>query len=487
MARISNKFAIYITGGRFISMLAGFLMPVVLVRVMPKGNYGLTSQFLTLYTSIYTIAAMGLHTNLFFFCNTDDQRKMNKYVTNTLFLLLLFGVITGFLLFLSPVKQLLFGDSELGKHSDLIILCIALATIMNVVSPLNTIRQDKWGALLYPGFVTFGRLGAILYSAMMFRDIHHLFFCLFIFQCLISAAILLYVRFKTKLELDFSLMKEQLVYSLPFGLAVALQLVSNYFDKLVCIRMLTPAEYAIYGIAFLSIPGINQIYDSLCQVNIVNMSNSFRSGRIVEIQPLYGSFVIKTLSFSVPVILVVALFSEEIMTFLYTSSYVSAAMYFRLYSLTFLTSMLGAGTVLRSLGKTKLSMYAYFITCVVGMPITFFLIKYYGTTGAIIGAMINIILPRFIQMYFEANSLKLSLGDFLPWKVILSIMTYSLMFLIPLVVLKISFDQSIWICIFESSLYIIIVYLIFVKKDIFTIKKNVIFCFFETIKLRLHL
>lgn len=454
-------------------MLAGFLMPVILVRLMSQENYGLTSQFLTLYTSIYTIAALGLHTNVFFFCPSADKEQSDKYITNTLFLLLLFGIISGLILIIPQITHLVFGDSELSKHSDLIIMSIALATVMNVVSPLNTIRQDKWGALLFPGLVAFGRIGTIIYCALVFHDIRQMFFWLFIFQCIITVSILLYTRLQSRFRLDFNLMKDQLCYSLPFGFAVALQLLSNYFDKFVCIRALTPTEYAIYGVAFLSIPGISQIYDSLCQVNIVNMSHSYRSNKVNEILPQYGNFVIRILSFSVPIILIVSLYAEEIMEFLYTQSYISAAPYFRLYSLTFLTSILGAGTILRSMDKTKYAMYAFLLACIIGLPTTYYLIIKFAATGAICGAMINMMLPRFIQMIFEVHATGSTIKTYLPWNLIAYIFGGSLLLLVPFILIKCLIQPNIWICMLESIVYISLLYFIFVQKGIFIVSKSV--------------
>lgn len=472
MDGISNKFAFYITGGRILSMLAGFIMPVVLVRIMSQEDYGLTSQFLTLYTSIYTIAALGIHTNIFYFCPSAGKEKSDKYVANTLILLIVFGMLCGILLFIPPITNLVFGDSELGHHSDLIILSVALATIMNIVSPISTIRQDKWGALLFPGFIAFGRIGAIMCSVLMFRDIHQMFLWLFIFQCVISLTIIFYAKKETKLKCNIGMMKEQLIYSLPFGIAVALQLFSNYFDKFVCIRFLSPAEYAIYGAAFLSIPGITQIYDSLCQVNIVNMSNSFRQGRVSDIIPQYANFVIKTLSFSVPLILVVALYAEEIMSFLYTPAYQTAAPFFRLYSLTFLASMLGAGTILRSMGKTKLSLCSFIVTCLIGLPSTYYLVKLFGTSGSIWGAVINIMLPRFIQMFFEIHVTNSNIVTFLPWKKISEIVCYSLGLLIPLIVIKYYFNFDIWVCIVEGGLYVVLTFCCLISRNLFILNMD---------------
>ena len=243
---------------------------------------------------------------------------------------------------------------------------------------------------------------------------------------------------------------------------------------MICIHFLTPADYAIYAIAFLSIPGINQIYDSLCQVNIVNMSRSYHSGNREEIATLYGDFVIKTLSFSVPIILVVALFSEEIMSFLYTKSYVSSAPYFRLYSLTFIFSMLGAGTILRSMNKTKLSLIAFIITCIIGLPTTYFLVRNYGKDGAILGAMINILLPRFIQMGMEVHSLRLPFAQFLPFKKAIQILFPALMALIPLYLIKKNSFPNIFTCFLLSIIYVTILYWYYLNKNIFVIQKEII-------------
>lgn len=481
MAQISNNFAIYITGGRLISMLAGFIMPILLVRVMSQTDYGLTSQFLTLYTAVYTIAALGIHTNVLFFCPSSVRNKSDKYVTNTIFLLIVFGFMTGLILFIPFVKLAVFGNSELGNYSDYIILSISLATIMNIVSPLNTIRQDKWGALLFPGIVAFFRIGTIVACALIIQDVYSMFLWLFVYQCVISSLILLYMGYNTHFSLDFRLMKEQLIYSLPFGLAVAFQLLLNYYDKFVCIKFLSPAEYAVYSVAFFSIPGITQIYDSLCQVNIVNMSNSYRTGKIEEVLPQYGSFVINTLSFSTPIILSVSLYAEEIMSFLYTEQYVLAAPYFRLYSLTFLTSMLGAGIILRSVNKTKLSLLAFVFTCIIGLPLTYFLVRHYNTSGAICGAMINIMLPRFIQLGMEMVVLKSNISIFLPWKGIFKIAISSLLLLVPFIVIKKFFCPNIWLCVIEGVFYVFLLYYYFVVNDLFVIRKHTIIKFINKV------
>ena len=145
-----------------ITMVASFIMPLVLVRFMSQSDYGVFSQFYTLYTAIYVILALGLHTNIFYFYPTATKEDADKYVSNTAVLLLLFGLIGGAIMYIPPLQTAIFGNSELGKHIDFVIASIVLATPMNIVSPLNTVREDKWGAMLLPGFVAILRIVAVI-------------------------------------------------------------------------------------------------------------------------------------------------------------------------------------------------------------------------------------------------------------------------------------------------------------------------------------
>lgn len=467
MAQGSNRFAIYLLIGRMFTMVASFIMPLVLVRFMSQSDYGVFSQFYTLYTAVYVILALGLHTNLFYFYPTASKEEADKYVSNTTILLLMFGFIGGAIMYIPPLQKAIFGDSELGNHIDFIIAAIMLATPMNIVSPLNTVREDKWGAMLIPGFVAVMRILTVVGCTIVFNDLHQLFKWLLFYQLFILVVVAVYSLRNVRFRLDWALAKKQMAYSIPFGCAVALQLFSNYFDKFVCIKFLDPAEYAIYSVAFLSIPGVTQVYDSLCQVNIVNMTRSYKTGHVEEVAPQYQNFVVKTLSFSAPLIFAVSIYAEEIMAFLYTDRYVSSAPFFRIYSLTFLTSMLGAGTILRSMGKTKSSFLSFVITCLVGLPSTYWLVSTYGTYGAIVGAFINIILPRLIQMIMESRLLNMNFATFLPWKQFAKILLPAIALGALLYIVKELCHFNIWICMVESVIYVLLLYTLYIKNNLF--------------------
>ena len=423
--------------------------------------------------------ALGFHANLFYFYPTAEEKGKDEYVSNTLLLLLVMSLISALILALPPIQGGLLGDGRLGDYSLLVILCIALTIPNNMVSPLVTVREDKWGAVLIPGVFAALRLGAMIVAAMVGHDLKSVFLAIILYQALVLVWIFFYSFHHHRIRFNWEKAKRQIAYSVPFGLMVAVQLLTYYFDKIIGIRLMDEVQYAIYSVAFLSIPGINQIYDSLCQVNIVNMTRSHQAGELQEVRDEYKDFVIKTLSFSTPVILAVALFAEEVIGFLFPGDYLEAARYFRIYSLTFLTAMFGAGTILRAIDKNRYSLWAYLVAAAVGLPLTYILTKQYGPSGAIIGATVNIMLPRFIQMFIEARCLDQSIRDYLPWRGLLVIFAAAVIFLIPLYLVKLWLHPGLVWCILGSAVYVSVLYWLYLRRGVFIVEKSDMIQFFQ--------
>lgn len=373
-----------------------------------------------------------------------------------------------------PIQDMVFGDSALSKYKYIVIICITLAVPINIVSPIYSVREDRLSAVFFPSFVAVSRILTIVAVAIVCQDINVIMWGMVIYQVVITAIALLYSKHKIRFIIDWDLMRKQLCYSIPFGMAVSLQLLSNYFDKIVSITLLSPSDYAVYSVAFLSIPGVNQLYDSLAQVNIINMSKCYQAKEYEKIVPLYKSFVQKTLSFSTPIIIAAALYAEEIIGFLFTEEYSDAATYFRIYSLTFLIAMFGAGTILRSVGKTNMSMYAFVISCAIGLPLTYYLIKNHGVDGAIFAAVVNIVLPRFIQMWFEVKVMHQPFSAYLPWAKIIAIVGISILYILPLCIIKVVYTQVLIVDIVLSIIYIVSVYATLISKDLFLFKKSIV-------------
>lgn len=130
---------------------------------------------------------------------------------------------------------------------------------------------------------------------------------------------------------DRVILKNQLKYSLPLGLASSTRVLVQQLDRLIILSFVSPALYAIYSIAFYGVPGLNQVYLSISQVYIPRMATAFKQNDSVGVIGLYHSMVTKTLSYTVPIVLVIILFADPIIPYVFSEKYIASIPYFQIY------------------------------------------------------------------------------------------------------------------------------------------------------------
>jgi hypothetical protein len=134
--------------------------------------------------------------------------------------------------------------------------------------------------------------------------------------------------------------------------------------------------------------------------------------------------------------------------------------------------MLGEGLILRASGETKFYSRVFLICLPIIIPTTYFLVKYYYSFGAMGGALISIILPRLILINKEIKVIESNLRDFFPWNAMGKIFSTSIIILLPIIYLKNFSPNNFYYIIFISISYLILVFLVEIKLNIFLIDKD---------------
>ena len=473
MGKSSNSFAIYTATGRILAMLCNFIVPIFLTRILSQTDYGLYSQFILLLGFTGSIFSFGLQSNLYYFYPPADDARKKTLLGNTLILMLALSILAFVFMEVPVLSSLFIKDELLLQYIGIVGICVLLNVPTYILFPLFVIRKDKKTSVFYPSIEVFIKVVFTVVLALIYNSIHAIFIGLLVVQVLLCIFTLLYtftpLRKTSASWYDWKLMKEQLKYAIPFGLSVVLFTLFRQFDKVICISYISPADYAIYSLAFYGIPGINQIYDSVSEVNLLNMANSYREGDKKETLALYQSFCSKLLSFSAPLILIVFLFANEIFGLLFTLEYLGAVPFFRIYIFSFLVGALGAGTVIRASGKTKLTLRAYLYSLIIYLPFSYLSIKHYGVWGAITTAMLGIILPKVFQIAFEKNILSVKLKYYMPWRSFAVILLISLLVIMPVAISHHFCHFNVWLACGLSVVYLVVVYYIELKKGLFLI------------------
>src|SRR5690554_67544 len=488
-----NKQTFWLAFGKIISLVATLIVPLFLTRFLDKDEYGFYNQFNTVLFFLSSFFSFGMYSNIFYYYPSLHVSKLKSLLVHTILFLASFGVLSGIFVFIPVFSSFLLANEALQNYKITIYFLTIILTLTTIIHPLYVVRKDIRLSVWFPTFQVAIKAIAIVAFFIYIPTIESVINAIVISSLLVLLVIAVYIykifkKLPSDTLIDNSLMKQQFNYNLPIGLSVALKTFSQRFDKLIGITYLSASSYASYSVAFFGIPGIQQIYDSISQVTIINMVKCFVNEEVEKAHLLYKSMVIKTMSFSVPLILIVCLNAKAIITFLFTAKYADATVLFQMYLISFIFVMLGAGLILRASGHTKFIIRAFLFASIITIPATYFLIKYYGSIGAMSGALLSIILPKIYQVKKEIEITNSTLKSFLPWKSIGMIFLISGICLIPFVFVNIFYDfNNIIYVILTSFFYLCAVSLIEIKLKLFIIGENKLNGIIEALKNRIKL
>ena len=354
------------------------------------------------------------------------------------------------MLFIPFIKTGLIGEGPLLDYFYIILINIYLCIPATIILPLATVRKDKWITIIYPPADVLLKVALIIPIALYFKTLYAIFVAILLLHSVQFVFILIYLLAKYgRIHIakdSIRLIKQQLAYSLPFGFAVAIDNICRRIDKVICVSFLTPEDYATYSVAFFGIPGIMQIYDSLCQVNVMNMAAASHANIIIAI-----------------------IFAPQIISVLFTDKYADSVPFFRLYVATFFIAMFGAGTILRAIGRTTISMRAFLYAAIICVPLSYFLIQQFHIWGAMISALVNTILPKILQMFFEARVLNVNILNLIPVGKIGTLLRCTIFPLIPIAILCYYYDISNGFAVGLAALYLLAAYALELKHQVFIV------------------
>ena len=476
--------------GQMLSLLLGFILPLILVRLLSKNDYGLYAQFNVILSFCTIFFNFGFSSELYYSYPTAKKNEKIILVFQS-FLMLLFAAVLACIILCFPfIKTFLQLDLSNNNLYYYLLVCVFLSVPEVLITSLYVLNHDNRTSILFLPLTTILRVLLILIFYYIDSSIDSVFFaillsCIIKFLFVAFYTIKLVLSYETGKLIDRKLLLSQIRYALPLGIANSTRILVQQLDKLIVLSFVSPAVYAVYSIAFYGVPGLSQVYLSISQVYIPRMSASYKCLDVRKLIYLYHSMVLKTLSYTVPIIFIVMLFAGVIIPFVFSEKYVESTPYFQIYLSTFIIQSIGAGNILRATGETKYSLKAYIYTAIFILPLTYFLIKYFYLSGAIVSATIAAILPKVLLSFYDAKVLNISVFMLYPWRDICKILIISFVCLLPFVYisfldLKIGFG----ILILFISVYLVITFLIQMYYKVFVITYDDLTSYFSKYILR---
>jgi O-antigen/teichoic acid export membrane protein len=259
----------WLLAARTIGFALTFVVPLLIVRVLSQNDFGLYKQVFLLIGTATPLISLGFHMNVFYFLPRQPE-KGGKIVMNILFVNFVCGLAAFFVLWLFPgILGRLFDSTGLVPYGALIgalLLAWISGFFLELVATANqdvayssafiVLSQFTKAILMATAALAFKTLAAVLYAALA--------------QSLFQNVVLLWYlqkRFSGFWRLpDWALMREQIHYAVPLGVASLAVMLQNDLHMYFVANRFSPAEYAIYAVGCLQLPLIGLLRDSVNSV-----------------------------------------------------------------------------------------------------------------------------------------------------------------------------------------------------------------------------
>ncbi|MCC7440250.1 MAG: glycosyltransferase [Bdellovibrionales bacterium] len=398
-----------------LASLINLALPLVLVRLLDQSTIG-QFKIIFLYVGILPAFALapGIVSGLAYWAGQGERRDRALRMSALSILasaLLSAGIalaLSGFLterMQWPPQFSYLFAVALFGAVANMFFEEAAIAT-----------GRIWTGAIFTSAFEAFRTL-SMLAVAAVFRDLESVLIAhtaIVLLKTLAGYA-LAYRMGLAGLGWDAQSFKAVWGYALPVASAWIFGVFINNADQFILSTHVSSADFAVYAMGCLAIPPLLIIEQSVTRVMIPQMSASFAAGRPESAAAQYRKGIEQILFLVVPAVAGLIVFADGIVALLFTPEYAHAAVYLRVFALSYLLLVIPYDSVPRARGEGGWIFRNFLFFSVFSLGLCYLGVRLWGPMGALAGALVSRGTMRVAAMAYVRKSTGWPLGSFLPF------------------------------------------------------------------------
>lgn len=404
--------------GRMLSFLATFFIPVVLVRVFAQAEFGTYKQLFLVYSTLFLVAQFGMASSLYYFLPLAPAQA-GRYVANSVLFLTVVGLGGfGVLMAAAPKLSVWMNNTALARYIPWIGLYLFLMLASSSLEMVLISRHRYLAASASYALSDLARAAAFIVPALLTGNLVWLLRGAVIVAGLRVAVALFYFRkeFPGSLQFDRILLMRQLAYTLPFGLAVLVEILQGNLPAYVVSYLTNPATFAIFAVGCLQIPLVDFAASPASDVMMVRMQERLAEGRMYAVLELWHDTTWKLALLFVPLVALVTCLAHEIIILLFTQKYAASVPIFIAWTSIILLTILQVDGMLRVFAETRLILALNLVR----LAIIGGLLKWSLSMFHLLGPVLVIVFAMLVFKVAALVRIKTLLGvsarSLLPWR-----------------------------------------------------------------------
>lgn len=411
----------FLVCANLIKYAVGFVMPMVLVRLLSQHDYGSYQQMILIGNATMSVLTLGLPTSVYFFYNHLHRHKMAALIAQSTLLLLASGVLATLVIFFGAAHF----STALNNPSMASLLQLYALSLMFMIGSEHClhvmISQDRYSlAVIFEIVETVARVVILLAPLLMGYGFTGL---------LLGVVLYALLRFLVRNAmlfrhsgLDFTAWsaqafpRQQLAYSIPVALVSLSALAGSTFNRAILASSFSPAQYAIYAVGALEIP-----LDVIFQASVANVLRAslpplVRDGKLLEVVRILREATRKLSIIILPSFVFLLVHSGQFILVLFTANYQASVHVFRIYLCLMPLHMMMLSTVPQVFGRPTLNLTISMACTALLLVLGYGLLKRIGFYGPAIAMLTVEYVQSAAYLLLVTRLTKSTLAQLLPFR-----------------------------------------------------------------------
>jgi O-antigen/teichoic acid export membrane protein len=367
---------------RLASATLSLSIPLVLARTMALPEYGTYKQLFLVSMTASGLVPLGMAQSLYFFVPRTTERR--ACLAHTLAFLAVAGAAGGLALWLlGPRIATWLSNPALLEHRLELALYTALL-VGAVPLEISMTAQGRTGRAAATYLVSdASKAAVIVLPTLAGHGLHAMMAGMIAWAGARLAATWAIVLPTARGPVwDGPLLRRQLAYALPFGMAIAFSIPQQYAHQFIVAHAVGPALFAVYAVACFELPFVDLFYTPTGEVLMVQLGELDRAGRRSEGAAAFREAVDRLAIILLPPILFVWAVAPTFILTVFGWRFEAAVPVFRVCLLVMPLAIWPIDATLRARGATGHILLSYVVKAAVAIPLAWVSVQRWGLMGA---------------------------------------------------------------------------------------------------------
>lgn len=404
-----------------------FLLPVLLVRCLSADDFG---HYRLLWLGIMTVMAvapLAMPQSLYYFLPRSDAATRRLYVHQTFLYMLAVGLLGAWAVSAwNPLQPSAMAPLDrLGPLFPCLVVLWVGASLLDVLPTVEERVAWQVGATIALSSLRALALGL---AAWLTGALDVLLLLLVLLALFKLALLLGYIGRSLGLGGSWFARRsfaEQLRHAAPFGLSSALFTLRAQADQWIVAGLFTVHSFAAFSIAAVLGPLVNLFRLSVNHAFLPSMSRQHATGDVAGMLELNSRANVLVGRLVYPLLAFAFVFAEELVTLVYTASYIEAAAVMRVYLFALLAMVVELFSITLLLKEGIFALRLNLVVLALSVTLSWSGAHLLGLAGAAAGSVVALYIDRLATLWRIAHRLGLSLRCLQDWASLARLLAYS--------------------------------------------------------------